>query len=80
MEFFIGFLGAIIAVTLFILGIVVGYVLRGKEYERMRRVTAEQLTESQKRRLQEEQEAWSALHNYSVEDAYNVHPIPSDKE
>ena len=80
MEFLIGFLGAIIAVALFILGIVAGYVLRGKEYEKTQRVTAEQLSEAQRRRLQEEQEAWTALHNYNVEDAYAMHRQPSEKE
>ena len=38
------------------------------------KVTAERLTPAQKQQLQDERDAWQALHNYGVEDAYNLHP------
>ena len=37
-------------------------------------MTAEQLTPAQKQQLRDERDAWQALHNYGVEDAYNLHP------
>ena len=82
MEFLLGFLGAVLAVALFGLGMYAEWKLRERACERQQKVTAEQLTEEQKRMLREEQEAWKALHNYSVEDAYNIYPAPktSDKE
>ena len=82
MEFLFGFLGAMLAVCLLLGGVALGWVLREKMLAKERQITAGQLTEAQKRRVVEEQEAWMALHNYSVEDAYNVHANPqtSDKE
>ena len=80
MEFLLGFLGALLAMGLFIGGVALGCWLKEQEFARRQKVTAEQLTESQRRRLQEEQEAWSALHNYSVEDAYNMAPVPKTSE
>lgn len=80
MEFLLGFLGAILAMSLFAGGVALGCWRKEKEFARRQKVTAEQLTEAQKRRLREEEEAWSALHNYSVEDAYNMAPIPKTSE
>lgn len=82
MEFVLGFLGALLAVGLFAGGVILGWRGNEKFRDQTQRVTAEQLTEEQKRRVAEEQEAWMALHNYSVEDAYNVRPQtqPPDKE
>ncbi len=82
MEFLFGFLGAMLAVCLLLGGVALGWVLREKMLAKERQITANQLTEAEKRRLREEQEAWTALHNYSVEDAYGIYPSPktSDKE
>ena len=82
MEFLFGFLGAMLAVCLLLGGVALGWVLRGKMLAKERQITANQLTEAEKRRLREEQEAWTALHNYSVEDAYGIYPShkTSDKE
>lgn len=82
MEFLLGFLGAVLAMSLFAAGMALEWKLKEQEFARRQQVTAEQLTEAQKRRVVEEQEAWMALHNYSVEDAYNIHANPqtSDKE
>jgi hypothetical protein len=80
MEFLFGFLGAVIAVCLLLGGVALGWVLREKMFAKERQITAGQLTEAEKRRLREEQEAWTALHNYSVEDAYGIYPKTSDKE
>ena len=71
MEFILGMAGAFLCVALFIFGMVLGWYLSGKY---SRRVTAESLTEAEKRRLRDEAEAWTCLHNYSVEDAYQIHP------
>ena len=80
MEFLLGFLGAILAVGLFVAGAVLGWRCKEKDFARNQQATAEKLTEAEKRRLKEEQEAWTALHNYSVEDAYGIYPKTSDKE
>lgn len=77
MEFLLGFLGAILAMGLFFAGMAVEWHLKEREFARTQKATAEQLTEAQKQRVREEQEAWMALHNYSVEDAYGVRP-PSE--
>ena len=80
MEFILGFLGALLAVGLFVAGMCLGWRVRQWSYEHTQKSTAEQLTEEQKRRAREEQEAWMALHNYSVEDAYNLRPEPKTSE
>lgn len=82
MEFLLGFLGAILAVGLFVTGAVLGWRCKERDFARNQQATAEKLTEAEKRRIKEEQEAWTALHNYSVEDAYNLNPREntSDKE
>ena len=77
MEFLMGFLGALLAVGLFVAGTCIGWTLKGQHFAQTQKVTAEALTEAQKQRVREEQEAWMALHNYSVDDAYGVRP-PSE--
>ena len=73
MEFVIGFLGALVAMVLFGGGIVIGWLLNRYVDGNTQKVTAEALTEKQKQRVKEEQEAWNQLHNYSVETAYGMH-------
>ncbi len=69
MEFVIGFLGALAFLLVFAAGALCGWQTR----KHMTAVTAEQLTEQQRQQQREEQEAWRALHNYGVEDAYDLH-------
>ena len=71
MEFILGMAGAFLCVALFFLGAVLGWYAAGKY---SRRVTADALTEEERRRLRDEAEAWQSLHNYSVEDAYQIKP------
>ena len=71
MEFILGIVGAMLAVALFSLGVFLGWRFCEKFN---RRVTAEKLTEEQQRQLKAEAEAWKQLHNYSVEDAYQIQP------
>jgi hypothetical protein len=69
MEFLMGIAGAVLAFALFFLGVCLGWHFCEKY---SRRVTAEKLTEEQERELRAEAEAWKCLHNYSVEDAYQI--------
>ena len=70
MSFLYGVLGVIAAQVLFAGGFLLGWKAR----EHTGKVTAEQLTPAQKQQLRDERDAWQALHNYGVEDAYNLHP------
>lgn len=70
MEFLLGFAGAFAFFLLFGAGVFCGWKVR----EHTGKVTAEQLTPAQKQQLRDERDAWQALHNYGVEDAYNLHP------
>ena len=71
MEFILGIAGAVLAFTLLFLGMFLGW----RACEKFsRRVTAEKLTEAQERELRAEAEAWRSLHNYSMEDAYQIQP------
>lgn len=70
MEFLLGFVGAFAFFLLFGTGVFCGWKAR----EHTGKATAEQLTPAQKQQLQDERDAWQALHNYGVEDAYNLHP------
>ena len=76
MEFVIGFLGALVALALFGAGCLLGWKLNDRLAVSEQKVTAEALTEKQKQRLKEEEEAWAALHNYSPEIAYGM-PLKS---
>ena len=70
MEFIIGFTGAIVAVLLLVLGVILGWRAKERDYERTKAVTAEELSEKQKQRLREEREAWNTLFDYNAETAY----------
>lgn len=72
MEFAIGFAGMLVCLFLLVGGVVVGWKLKVADDKRTQRVTAEALTDKQKRALLEEQEAWRELHNYNVETAYDL--------
>lgn len=71
MEFLMGIAGAVLAFALLFIGGFIGWRICEKY---ARRITAEQLTEAQERELRAEAEAWKSLHNYSVEDAYQIQP------
>lgn len=72
MDFLFGFLGALLGVLLLSGGVAAGWYVRGIYTEHTKEVLAQELSEAEKRRLQEEQEAFSALQNYSVEQAYGI--------
>lgn len=72
MELIIGFLGAFLAVGLFVTGVVVGWKMKTYDVAKTQKVTAEALTVEQKQRLKDEREAWNFLHNYSADDAYGL--------
>lgn len=76
MEFVIGFLGALVAIVLFGAGTLLGWKLNDALAASAQKVTADVLSEKQKQAVKEEQEAWTALHNYSVETAYGM-PVKS---
>lgn len=72
MDFVIGFAGAFLCLLLLCTGVVVGWKLKTADYERSVRVTAEKVGETERKRMQEEQEAFELLQNYSVERAYGM--------
>lgn len=82
MEFIYGcLLGSVAVFIVFGAGFLTGWALKTADIKHTQRVTAEELTLEQKRRVEEEMQAWKSLHNYCVEDAYGIsrtrHP---DKE
>lgn len=73
MEFIYGCLiGSILVFIVFSAGFLTGWALKTADIKHTQRVTAEELTQEQRRRVEEERQAWEALHNYSVADAYGV--------
>lgn len=70
MEFLLGFAGALVFCLLFGSGCFCGWKAR----ERVGTATADPLTPEQKQQMREERDAWQALHNYGVADAYNLRP------
>lgn len=71
MDFVFGFIGALLAVFLLVLGGVAGWKLRSAELKRTR-AAVDPLPEAEMRRLREEQQAFFRLQNYTVEDAYGM--------
>ena len=69
MKFLFGILGCFLSVCLFAAGFAAGWKLRC----RLPDVTAGQLSEREKHRLAEEQQAFHTLQNYSAERAYGIH-------
>lgn len=76
MQFFVGFIAGLCVLVVFAFGALLGWKARGRDAKRTATVTAAELTETQKQQLREEQEAWKALHNYGVEEAY-AYPPPA---
>ena len=74
MDLLMGLTGALMLLTGFFGGVFLGWRARGLDAGRSTKVTAQPLTEAQKRRLRDQREAWNALQGYGVEDAYNLHP------
>ena len=71
MEFLIGALGAILIIALFAAGVLLGWKLKAADVKRSKYET-DPLTEQEARRLKDEQEAFSMIQNYNVEDAYGM--------
>lgn len=80
MEFLIGFLGALAAMGLLFSGSLIGWKARSAFEKYRTRKTAEELTELEKQRIREEQQAFSALQNYSSERAYGLMKDPLERE
>lgn len=72
MEFIIGAIGALVILALLFGGVVIGWKLKAYEVQHTQRVTAETLTESQKKMIRDQQEAWQQIHDYNVETAYGL--------
>lgn len=77
MDFLSGLMGAIAALILFVAGMAVERMRVDHEWERSQKVTAQKLTAEQEHKIKEEQEAWQALHNYTLETAYGMDSMPS---
>lgn len=66
MTFIIGFAGGLAAIGLLLTGMYLGWQAKGRQAP----PGVEAPTEQESRRLQEEQEAFHLLQNYTVERAY----------
>lgn len=69
MTILFGILGCFLCLAIFAGGFYTGWKLRC----RLPDVTATALTEREQRHLQEEQQAFRTLQNYSAERAYGIH-------
>lgn len=74
MSFLYGVLGTVAVLILFFGGGFAGWKLRESVYKRMTLRTARELTESEMRRLREQQEAFQQLQNYNADRAYGWKP------
>lgn len=71
MTFLIGFLGGLTVVALLALGGVCGW-LAHKTFSRPAAVRAKELEDVERRRLEEGEQAFNILKNYSMERAYGM--------
>lgn len=67
-----GAAGVLAVLLLLIIGAFVGWKLRLAFEKHSRRVVAEEMTEEQKRQFLADQEAFDAMVNYNVEQAYDL--------
>ena len=67
-----GAAGVLAVLLLLLIGAFVGWKLHIAFEKHNRRVVAEELTEEQKRQFRADQEAFDAMVNYSVEQAYGL--------
>ena len=74
MTFLLGMAGALLCVALAGLGFYFGW----KTYPRVHRAEAPSLTQEERQKLIDQQEAFRMLMNYSVEDAYGMNSAPED--
>ena len=74
MSFLLGMAGALLCVALACLGFYFGW----RTYPRFHKVESPALTQEERQKLMEQQEAFRALMNYSVEDAYGMNTTPED--
>lgn len=74
MTFLIGMAGALLCAALTALGFYSGWRL----YPRFHRAEAPAITQEERRKLLDQQEAFKALMNYSVEDAYGMNSTAED--
>ena len=75
MTVFYGFLGAILALSIFAAGVFAGW--RGYDFMRKKNaaIAEQELGEEERRRLASEQEAFRAMLNYNAERAYADAPM-----
>jgi len=69
MTFLFGILGCFLSLALFASGFAAGWKLRC----RLPDITADPISEREKSRLQDEQQAFRTLQNYSAERAYGIY-------
>lgn len=74
MSFLLGMAGALLCVALVGLGFYFGWQM----YPRLHRAEAPALSQEERQKLMDQQEAFKALMNYSVEDAYGMNTTPED--
>lgn len=72
MDFLIGFCGALAVLLIFALGVLAGWKLRIYLHQKFNARTAEEITEAEKKRLEEEQQAFDRMYKYNVNDAYGM--------
>lgn len=74
MEFVYGVIGALAVLILFFGGGFAGWKLREYVYQRACEQKAKELTESERRQLMDQQEAFRQMQNYNVDVAYGWKP------
>ena len=72
MSFLYGVLGTVAVLALFALGVFAGWKLRQADETRKGQKTAKELTEQERRWLEDQQNAFRELQNYNAERAYNI--------
>lgn len=74
MDFVIGALGALCVAVLFFGGVFTGWKLRGYDDKRVSKYRAEQLGVEEKKKLEQEAEAFRLIQNYNADRAYGLVP------
>ena len=74
MEFLYGVAGAAVVLALFFGGVFAGWKLKAYDDRRVSRRRVAELGEKERKRLEQEQEAFRLLQNYNTDRAYGVTP------
>ena len=80
MSFLYGVLGAVGVLALFFGGVVAGWQLKKYDDRRIARNRADELSTEERRKLEQEQEAFRLMQNYNTDRAYGYTPDKAIEE